>query len=68
MKVKCVKELQTKHMTFRLNEEYDAQRVNEHWYCVDAVGIGSDNFGNHFHVLEKGGLQLNSEAGNYQTS
>ncbi len=68
MKVKCIKELQTKHMTFRLNEEYNAQRVNEHWYCVDAVGIGSDNFDEHFHVLEKGGLQLNSEAGNGQTS
>lgn len=68
MRVKCIKELQTRHMTFKENEEYDAQKVNENWYCVDAVGIGSDVFGKHFQPLEKGGLQHNSEAGNCQTS
>jgi hypothetical protein len=55
MIVKCIKELQTKHVTFRLNEEYNAQKVNEHWYCVDAVGIKIYDFGKHF-KLEKGGL------------
>ena len=55
MKVKCIKEFATKHTTFRVNEEYDAQKVNENWYCVEAVGISNDNFHNHF-KLEKGGL------------
>ena len=55
MKVKCIKEFATKHTTFRVNEEYDAQKVNESWYCVEAVGISNDNFHNHFE-LEKGGL------------
>jgi len=55
MKVKCIKDLQTKHTTFKLNEEYDAQRVNEHWYCVDAVGIKNEDFNKYFE-LEKGGL------------
>ena len=55
MKVKCIKELTTKHTTFRENEEYDAQKVNEDWYCVEAVGIKSENFSKYF-KLEKGGL------------
>ncbi len=55
MRVKCVKELQTKHMTFKENEEYNAQKVSEHWYCVDAVGIPSEDFNKHFQ-LEEGGL------------
>lgn len=55
MKVKCLKELQTKHVTFRVNEEYNAQRVNDNWYCVDAVGMKIEDFNKHFE-LEKGGL------------
>ena len=55
MKVKCIKELQTKHTTFKVNEEYNAQKVNEHWYCVDAVGIKNIDFNEHF-KLEEGGL------------
>jgi hypothetical protein len=55
MRIKCIKELQTKHMTFRENETYDAQKVNENWYCVDAVGISSEDFNKHFQ-LEEGGL------------
>jgi len=55
MKVKCIKELQTKHMTFKLNEEYTAAKINETWYCVDAVGINVEDFSKYFQ-LEKGGL------------
>jgi len=55
MKVICTKELQTKHTTFKENEEYNAQKVNENWYCVDAVGISSEDFNKHFQ-LEEGGL------------
>ena len=55
MKVKCIKEFVTKHTTFRENEEYDAQKVNESWYCVEAVGINTEDFNKHFE-LEKGGL------------
>lgn len=58
MKVKCIKDLETKHTTFKLGEEYTAQKVNERWYCIDAVGIESVSFGEHFCLLEKGGLQL----------
>jgi hypothetical protein len=55
MTVKCIKELQTKHITFKVNEEYKAQKVNENWYCVDSVGIKIEDFDKHFQ-LEKGGL------------
>ena len=58
MRVKCIEDLQTKHTTFKFGEEYIAHKVNEHWYCIDAVGIKSASFGEHFCSLEKGGLQL----------
>ena len=55
MKVKCIKELQTKHMTFKKNEEYTAGKINETWYCVDSVGVNVEDFNKYFQ-LEKGGL------------
>lgn len=55
MKARCVKELTTKHLTFRVNEIYNAQKINERWYCVDAVGMKVYDFRKHF-KLEMGGL------------
>ena len=48
MKVKCIKDLQTKHTMFRKDEEYEANKINKDWYCVEAVGIKSTTFEEYF--------------------
>ena len=54
MKVRCIGQLQTKHLTFRPGEDYSGNKVNEHWWVIDAVGVDTDNFSSHFEVIEGG--------------
>ena len=50
MKIICINELQTKHCTFRIGEEYRGNVVNEHWWVVEAVGVKGDEFEMYFKV------------------
>ena len=53
MKVRCIEQLQTKHITFRPGEDYFGSEVNKQWWVVDSVGVETDNFHLHFEVIEK---------------
>jgi hypothetical protein len=53
MKVRCIEQLQTKHITFKPGEEYFGSEVNKQWWVVDSVGVETDNFHLHFEVIEK---------------
>jgi hypothetical protein len=46
--VVCVKELETKHLKFVKGNEYDATRINNNWWLIDAVGVGEKQFKIHF--------------------
>lgn len=42
--VKCKKEHQTKHQTFKVGEEYEASKINDNWWLIDTVGVNKDDF------------------------
>lgn len=48
MLVTCISELKTSHVTFYKGQTYTANRINEHWWLVDSVGITPENFDQHF--------------------
>lgn len=52
MNVICLKDYQNRHTTFRKGEVYTATKVNENWYCVEAVGIRTEDFSNYFRIQE----------------
>ena len=45
---KCIKELKTKSFTFKEGETYNGAKVNEHWHCIEAVGVKVEDFNEHF--------------------
>jgi len=47
-KLLCIKTLSTKHITFREGEIYKGNKVNDNWWCVDAVGVDANIFDRHF--------------------
>jgi hypothetical protein len=51
--VKCTKELQTKYVTFKVNEEYSGNRVNNNYWIVDSVGVEIKVFEEHFDAIVK---------------
>jgi hypothetical protein len=51
--VKCKKELQTKHLTFKAGEEYEAINLNENWWLIDSVGVSKADFGKYFDKIEE---------------
>ena len=53
MKVICTEQLQTNRSTFRTGEEYTANKINEHWYVVDSIGVETEDFLLHFEVIEE---------------
>jgi hypothetical protein len=53
MKVRCIEQLQTKHITFKPGEEYYGSEVNKQWWVVDSVGVETYSFHLHFEVIEK---------------
>jgi hypothetical protein len=52
-KVKCKKELVTKHLTFKTGEEYEASKINDNWWLIDAVGVNKDDFTKCFDKIEE---------------
>ena len=52
-KVKCKKELTTKHLTFKSGEEYEASKINDNWWLIDAVGVNKDDFTKCFDKIEE---------------
>lgn len=46
--VVCVKDLDTKHLKFDKGSEWDATRINDEWWCIDAVGIKEKQFKTYF--------------------
>ena len=56
MRINCIKELQTKHITFKEGENYAGNRVNNNYWIVDSVGVETKVFEEHFNVsLETNG-------------
>jgi hypothetical protein len=53
MTVRCIEQIATKHMTFRVGETYEGNEINEHFWIVDSVGIATEDFHLHFEVLEE---------------
>lgn len=51
--VKCKKELQTKHQTFKVGEEYEASKINDNWWLIDTVGVSNDDFTTCFDKIEE---------------
>ena len=51
--VKCKKELVTKHLTFKTGEEYEASKINDNWWLIDAVGVNKDDFTKCFDKIEE---------------
>ena len=50
MKINCIKELQTKHITFKAGESYIGNRINDNYWIVDSVGIETKVFEEHFNA------------------
>ena len=48
--IKCTKELQTKHITFKEGESYTGNRINDNYWIVDSVGVETKVFEEHFDV------------------
>ena len=48
MKVICIEELSGKTNTFKKGEIYTSNKINDKWWCIDAVGIDNDTFNKHF--------------------
>ena len=48
MIVICVCDFKTLYCTFYKGQKYKANRINEHWWIVDSVGINPKDFGKHF--------------------
>lgn len=43
--------------TFKENEHYRGAQVNEHWWCIDAVGVKTEDVKNNF-VMDDGKEEL----------
>ena len=52
LNVTCIEQLQTKHLTFKPGEMYNANQINEHWWVVDSVGVSVEDFNLYFEVVE----------------
>jgi len=52
LKVKCIEQLQTKHLTFKPGEIYNASQINEDWWIIDSVGVSVENFKLYFEIIE----------------
>ena len=52
MKLRCIKELQTKKITFRVGEIYRGTSVNDTWYLVESVGINAKNVKEYFDEVD----------------
>lgn len=46
--VVCVKDYQTKHLTFHKGEIFIARRINKDWWCIDAIGVTEKAFKTYF--------------------
>lgn len=46
--INCIKELETKHVTFKLGEIYAGNKINDNYWIVDSVGIETKVFEEHF--------------------
>ena len=51
--VKCIKDIQTKHQTFKTGETYEASKINENWWLIDTVGVSKEDFAQCFEKIEK---------------
>lgn len=51
--VRCKQEYQSKHQTFRINDEYDASKINTNWWLIDTVGVNNDDFLKYFEIIKK---------------
>lgn len=49
--VRCKHKLITKYATFVEGEVYDANKINNKYFLVEAVGIEKDVFNEHFEVI-----------------
>ena len=52
MRIKCVKDLHGPVFNFDEGNEYNGSKVNENWYCIEAVGVSSEEFDEHFEYKE----------------
>jgi hypothetical protein len=50
MKVKCLKKLETKHMTFKEGEVYEMEKINDSWVIIEAIGVPSKSVPEYFEV------------------
>ena len=57
--VKCTKELQTKHVTFKNGESYSGNRINDNYWIVDSVGVETKVFEDCFDVIIEGETEDN---------
>lgn len=48
MDINCIKELETKHVTFKPGETYAGNKINDNYWIVDSVGIETKVFEEHF--------------------
>ena len=52
MMIKCVKQYQSKSVTFKEGETYNGNTINENWWMIDAVGIPTEKFNECFKIIE----------------
>ena len=48
MKIKCIKPLHNPIFNFDEGETYQGNKINDNWYCIEAVGISKEEFDEHF--------------------
>lgn len=46
--INCIKELETKHVTFKPGETYAGNKINERWWVIEAVAVSVADFILHF--------------------
>lgn len=44
----CIETLSTTRITFKDGEIYKGNKINNNWWCVDAVGVEAKIFDKHF--------------------
>ena len=38
--------------TFKENERYKGEKINEHWWCIDAIGVKTNDMENNFTIID----------------
>lgn len=58
--MKCIKNFQTPSFNFKEGEKYGGAKINDKWYCIEAVGVSKEDFDEHF-IDENEALKTVSE-------